>query len=315
MANTLHTTVMLNEAINALNIDPDGIYIDATFGRGGHSKAILEKLSDKGKLIAFDKDLAAIEYAKSKFSEYPNFEIIHGCFSESFAKLVSLGYANKILGILLDLGVCSTQLDEGDRGFSFMHDGPLDMRMDKTNPMSAEQWLNNAEYSEIAHVINKYGEDKNASFIAKLIIEHRPFNSTKQLANLLEAKLVKTKYSKKSGKSGKSKHPATKTFQAIRIFINNEITALEQSLQVCAKLLSKRGRLAIISFHSLEDRIVKRFMQQKTTCDLPKDIPILEGENGVDWRWVLKQSPPTDLEISSNARARSARLRVIEKIN
>jgi 16S rRNA (cytosine1402-N4)-methyltransferase len=292
-----HLSVLLNESIDGLAIKPDGIYMDATFGRGGHSRQILKALSPDGQLIAIDRDLSAIEAAKS-FADDPRFSIHHRPFSELQAVAEELGLIGKIDGILMDLGVSSPQLDEADRGFSFMRNGPLDMRMDTTRGLSAAQWLAVAEEQDITQVIKEFGEEKFGKRIAHGIVNARqitPITETAQLAEIIDLAVpVKDKY----------KHPATRSFQAIRIYVNSELDEIKTGLKAALNTLSPQGRLAVISFHSLEDRLVKRFVREQSRgLNVPHGMPILQVE--ID---------PTAAEIQQNVRSRSSVLRVAEKL-
>ncbi len=311
MGNELqHRTVLLEEAVNALVTRTDGIYIDGTFGRGGHSRAVLAKLGDGGRLIAFDKDPLAIATAQQIAD--PRFEIVH----ESFASLrdaMSERGVGRVSGVLLDLGVSSPQFDDPERGFSFRADGPLDMRMDPTRGESAADWLARATVQEMTEVIRDYGEERFAFQIAKALVARRaesdrlgPLVSTGELAQIV-ANVVKTRE--------KGKDPATRTFQAIRIHINQELAELQVGLEAALSLLEQGGRLVVISFHSLEDRIVKRFMQAHSSAPaVDRRLPI---------RAVDLPSPPlkllgrvfaSDAEVAANPRARSAVMRVAERI-
>jgi 16S rRNA (cytosine1402-N4)-methyltransferase len=311
MGNELqHRTVLLEEAVNALVTRTDGIYIDGTFGRGGHSRAVLAKLGEAGRLIAFDKDPLAIATAQQVGD--PRFEIVH----ESFASLrdaMSERGVGRVSGVLLDLGVSSPQFDDPERGFSFRADGPLDMRMDPTRGESAADWLARATVQEMTEVIRDYGEERFAFQIAKALVARRaesdrlgPLVSTGELAQIV-ANVVKTRE--------KGKDPATRTFQAIRIHINQELAELQVVLEAAMSLLEQGGRLVVISFHSLEDRIVKRFMQAHSSAPaVDRRLPI---------RAVDLPSPPlkllgrvfaSDAEVAANPRARSAVMRVAERI-
>jgi len=307
----LHISVLLNEAVEALNIKPNGIYLDGTFGRGGHSSAILARLSPQGRLIVIDKDPEAINVAQTKFGDDPRVSIVHLGFGQLKAITDNLQVTGKVDGILLDLGVSSPQLDEATRGFSFMRDGPLDMRMDTTRGESVAEFLTHVDETELANIIWRYGEEKFSRKIARVIVEARavkPITTTLQLAQLIEKSIPKI---------DKFKHPATRTFQALRIFINGELTELEQALANCNEVLVSQGRLVIISFHSLEDRIVKQFMQAQTTPpNLPRGLPIRQSEiNSLQkMRWCIKMQRANDDEVARNVRARSAILRVAEKI-
>ncbi|QKQ23788.1 16S rRNA (cytosine(1402)-N(4))-methyltransferase RsmH [Candidatus Ruthia endofausta] len=306
MMSNHHQSVMFNESIDALNIKTDGIYIDATFGRGGHAQGILNKLGEQGKLISFDQDISAIECAHKNFTDN-RLTLIHSAFSNMLSIITQQGLIGKIDGILMDLGVSSPQLDNAQRGFSFKADGPLDMRMNQTRGISAAQWLKSANEKEIANVIYQFGDEKKSRHIATKIKKYQQnhtLETTLALANIVSEVV----------KGQKNKHPATRTFQAIRIFINQELKQLEDVLKQSKDILSKHGRLSIISFHSIEDRIVKRFIQtnsrQKT---LPKGLPIIEHKTEKTCLKDLGKHFASKAEISSNARARSAILRVASK--
>lgn len=305
-----HTSVLLHESIDALAIKPDGIYIDATFGRGGHSAAILEQLGKNGKLIAFDRDLAAIESAK-RFSSDKRFSIVHEPFSEMKRVIEEMELLGEVDGILMDLGVSSPQLDDAERGFSFMRNGPLDMRMDRTRGISAGQWLAEAEEADIASVIKEFGEEKFGKRIAHAIVNARKegvISTTAELAKLVdEAVPVKDKF----------KHPATRTFQAIRIFVNDELGEVREGLDASLAVLKSGGRLAVISFHSLEDRYVKRFIRENSRGkQVPPGMPILESELQASrtMRAIGKAIKPSDAELDVNVRSRSSVLRVAERL-
>lgn len=302
-----HVPVMLVEAVEALAVRTNGIYIDGTFGRGGHSQRILERLGDGGRLIAFDKDPDAIGVAHSRFADEPRFTIVH----ESFARLVdeaaALGVEGGVDGVLLDLGVSSPQLDDPERGFSFQSDGPLDMRMDTTRGESAEQWLAHAEEGDIATVLREYGEERFARRIARAIVQRRdeaPIATTRQLAELVAAA---------SPTRDRHKHPATRTFQAVRIFINRELDDLVVCLEGVLDIMAKGARLVVISFHSLEDRVVKRFMRdQARGPQLPKGLPVMHAETRGRLRLIGGAQRATEAELATNPRARSAVMRVAE---
>lgn len=305
-----HVSVLLQECVEALDIQPDGIYVDATFGRGGHSAAILNALGPNGKLIAFDRDPQAIDSAK-RFADDPRFSIIHEPFANMADALGDRGLSGKINGVLMDLGVSSPQLDDAERGFSFMKDGPLDMRMDTTRGMSAADWLASAEEQDITQVIKEFGEEKFGKRIAHAIVNQRktaPITRTKQLADLIdEAVPVKDKF----------KHPATRAFQGIRIYVNAELEQLRVGLKAAVDILAKEGRLAVISFHSLEDRLVKRFMKEQSRGKaVPHNLPITQAEIDADkvLRTLGKAIKPTEEEIAQNVRSRSSVLRVAEKL-
>lgn len=294
-----HRTVLLNEAVAALHIQPDGHYIDATFGRGGHSRLILSQLSAAGRLTAFDKDLEAVAEARSL--DDARFSIRH----EGFKHLGDLPPACAA-GVLMDLGISSPQIDNPARGFSFRGDGPLDMRMDTTRGQSVAEWLADAETDTIAEVIREYGEERFAGQIAKAIDRRRqergPFGTTAELAEVV-AGAVKTREP--------GKDPATRTFQAFRIFINAELEELQQALEACLKVLQPGGRLVVISFHSLEDRIVKQFIAEHSREVYDRRAPFAAPK---PMRLkALERTKPGEDEVAANPRARSAVMRVAER--
>jgi 16S rRNA (cytosine1402-N4)-methyltransferase len=305
-----HRTVLLDEAVAALGIDGergDGVYVDGTFGRGGHSGKILESLGTAGRLIAFDKDPQAISTACAKSADR-RFEIVHDSFATMRVALAERNVAH-VDGVLLDLGISSPQVDDAARGFSFRLDGPLDMRMDTTRGISAAEWLATEAEQTIEKVIREYGEERFAFQIAKAIAARRaiePISSTRQLAQIV-AHAVKTRE--------KGKDPATRTFQAIRIFINKELEELEIGLSEAFNHLALHGRLVVISFHSLEDRIVKRFMASKANVPQPdRRLPIRAIDlPQPEMKLLLKMKPPAS-EIDGNPRARSAVMRVAERV-
>ena len=306
-ASAVHVPVLLNETLQALQIRPEGFYIDCTFGRGGHSQSILNDLSEQGRLLLLDQDLGAIQVAQKMFGKDNRVTIKH----DSFANLLGIGKKLNLLdrvdGILFDLGVSSPQLEQSERGFSFNNDGPLDMRMNTTSGETAEQWLANVKLDDLITVLRNYGEERYAKKIASKILAEQKTNTistTRQLAEIVESCYP-------SGYQGI--HPATRTFQAIRIYINQELDALQQGLQAAFELLASKGRLVVISFHSLEDRIVKRFIRDTKNQDIPKNLPILM-EMDRYLKTVGKLVRPTEAEILMNPRARSARLRIAEKI-
>ncbi|MEG3126479.1 16S rRNA (cytosine(1402)-N(4))-methyltransferase RsmH [Pantoea cypripedii] len=307
--NFKHTTVLLDEAVNALNIREDGIYIDGTFGRGGHSRLILSQLGANGQLLAIDRDPQAIAAAAE--IKDPRFSIVHGPFSALAEYVTERGLNGKIDGVLLDLGVSSPQLDDAERGFSFMRDGPLDMRMDPTRGQSASEWLLGAEEADIAFVLKTYGEERFAKRIARAIVERnreQPMTRTKELADVIYAATpVKDKF----------KHPATRSFQAIRIWINSELEEIDIALKGALSVLAPGGRLSVISFHSLEDRLVKRFMRdQSRGPQVPAGIPMTETQlkalGGRELK-TLGKLVPGDAEVADNPRARSSVLRIAER--
>ena len=305
-----HTSVLLEESIEALQIHADGVYLDATFGRGGHSRHILTKLSHRGRLIALDRDPSAIEAAQT-FAQDPRFEIHHVPFSDLTSVVEKLHLVAQIDGILMDLGVSSPQLDNAERGFSFSRDGLLDMRMDTTRGVSAADWLAQAEEADIARVIKTYGEEKFGKRIAHAIVNtrvHTPITHTLQLAQIIDAAVpVKDKF----------KHPATRAFQAIRIYVNDELGEIENGLKSALSMLRPGGRLAVISFHSLEDRIVKRFMREQSRGkQVPARLPITEAELAASryLKTIGKAIKPSLAEVDLNVRARSSVLRIGEKL-
>ena len=304
-----HQPVLLEEALGGLQIKPEGIYVDATFGRGGHSLAILQRLGPQGRLIALDKDPKAITYGeKGPMKEDTRFELVHASFAQMEQVLSERDLLGKVAGILMDLGVSSPQLDNPERGFSFLRDGPLDMRMDTTQGMDAATWLNSADAAEIITVLKEYGEERFAKRIVSAIIRHRSerqLSTTKELAELIaEASPVHERH----------KHPATRSFQAIRIFINRELDELKLGLQQSIKVLATGGRLCVISFHSLEDRIVKRFIRRESEGEqLPRGLPLRESDLNKQLNKIGKLIVPSEQEIKHNSRARSARLRIAER--
>lgn len=306
---TVHRSVLLQESITGLAIKPDGIYVDGTFGRGGHSRAILQQLNQSGRLIAIDKDLEAIDYAEKHFSNDPRFTIAHGTFASLTQVTEQLGVFGQVNGILLDLGVSSPQLDNPERGFSFMHDGPLDMRMDSTQALDAARFVNEADANEMTAVFREYGEERFAGRIARAIVlarEEAPILTTAVLAEIVK---------EANPKWEKHKHPATRVFQAIRIHINQELTDLAVGLKQCVSSLAIGGRLSVISFHSLEDRIVKQFMRsEEHGIQLPLGVPVKAAEIKTHFRRVGKAIKPHADEIKENVRSRSAVLRIGEKI-
>jgi len=301
-----HTTVLLNEAVAALAIKPDGIYVDGTFGRGGHSKLILERLGSKGKLIALDKDPAAVLVGNRWRDQ--RFRMVHRSFAQ-LAEVLREQDVEKVDGILLDLGVSSPQLDDAERGFSFRFDAPLDMRMDVSNGMTAAQWLATVDEGLLGEVIHDYGEERFAKQIARAVVAARtiqPIDTTRQLAELV-GKAVRTREP--------GQNPATRTFQAIRIYLNQELEELARVLPDCVKHLKSGGRLVVISFHSLEDRIVKHFMRDMAEGDkLPRDVPIRASEVPRGKLNLIGRAVRAgETELKANPRARSAVMRVAER--
>lgn len=305
---TAHVSVLLGEAIAGLAIKASGIYVDATFGRGGHSQAILEQLGPNGRLLAIDLDPEAIHVGKSApFSSDQRFEIEHASFSQLEALITKRGWLGSVDGVLLDLGVSSPQLDSAERGFSFMREGPLDMRMNPHAGVSAAEWINSADAEDIANVLYEYGEEKCSRRIARAIVASReiePITTTTQLASIIE---------KANPSRDRHKHPATRSFQAIRIFVNKELEAIKAVLPQALKVLAIDGRLCVISFHSLEDRIVKQFIQLETKGpEYPPHFPAPPHHATV--KMIGKSIEASDAEIKENTRSRSARLRIVEKI-
>ncbi|MCP5278653.1 MAG: 16S rRNA (cytosine(1402)-N(4))-methyltransferase RsmH [Thiobacillus sp.] len=301
-----HVTVLLEEAVAAMNVRPEGVYVDATFGRGGHSRAVLSRLGSGGRLVALDRDPAAVA-AGETWSD-PRFSLVHTAFSGLGEAVRSQGM-DQVDGVLFDLGVSSPQLDEGLRGFSFRFDAPLDMRMDTTRGQTAAQWLNQASEEEIARVVRDYGEERFARQVARAVIKARaetPLATTRQLATLV-AGAVRTRE--------RGQDPATRTFQAVRIFINRELEEIEAALPQAVELLKPGGRLVVISFHSLEDRMVKRFMRRESEGEqVPPEIPVTAAAlRPGRLRLVGKAVRPSEAECQANPRARSATMRVAER--
>ena len=303
-----HISVMLDESIAGLNINPNGRYVDATFGRGGHSAAILEKLSENGSLLAFDKDPDAIAFAESRFGNDARFKCHHG----SYADMVDVIKAQDMFpvdGILFDLGVSSPQLDVAERGFSYDKNGPLDMRMDNSKGITAEEWLDTVSEAELIEVLNKYGEEKCSAIIAKAIIENRTnqkINCTSQLVKLIQDNI---RYYQKN------KNPATRTFQAIRIAINDELKDLEKVLETIIELLNHKGRIVFISFQSLEHKIIKAFIKKHTAGneDVDMNSSVMTQRKSPQLRRIGRGGVSTS-ECRENRRARSAWMRIVEKI-
>ena len=299
-----HQPVLLQPAIEALNIQKDGIYIDATYGRGGHSREILERLSGDGQLIAYDKDPQACDNARDTLGQDGRFSITHSSFMAIKKLLEEDMLSANIAGIIFDLGISSPQLNRG-RGFSFQDNQSLDMRMDTATGISAVEWINSARADEIARVLKDFGEEKNAKKIAQLIVSSRPLLTANQLATLVAS--MPGKY--------RQKHPATRTFLALRLFINNELEELEYALGDALRLLKQKGRLVVITFHSLEDRIVKRFIRDHSQArHLPLDLYGERDYSNVKLREIGKPQTPSEDEVSHNPRSRSARMRVAEKL-
>ena len=301
-----HSSVMFSESIEGLNIRSDGIYVDATFGRGGHTKGMLDCLGESGRVIAFDQDIDAVDYAKSNFKD-SRLSLLHANFSKLVDELDSLNLAGEIDGILMDLGISSPQLDNADRGFSFNSDGPLDMRMNQTQGLTAAEWLKQTSESDIADALYLYGEEKRSRIIAakiKKYQQNKDINSTTELANLI-ATVVRP---------GKNKHPATRSFQAIRIVINDELKQLTSALEQSIDILAPKGRLCVISFHSIEDRIVKQFIRKHSRPkETPRGLPVISIDSDECLLNDLGKLKPTKNEVEINRRSRSAILRLAEK--
>ena len=305
-----HIPVMKKQSVNALDIFPNGKYIDATFGFGGHSTEILSKLGENGCLFAIDKDLDAIKDIDQNILEDERFTLKHGCFSSLDSFTQEWGIHGSVNGILFDLGVSSYHFDNPKRGFSFNGDGLIDMRFDQTQGEAAFNWINNASESDLANVIWKYGEEKFSKRIAKEIIKERDKNkimSTIELANLIEKTIPRTKY---------KKHKATKTFQAIRIFTNNELEILKEALLKSYSILAPKGRLVLITYHSLEDKVIKNFIKHTDKkYSTPRDLPVKDEFFTKMFKVVDRFIKPDSSEIERNIRSRSAKLSILEKVN
>lgn len=305
-----HISVLLDEAVDGLAIKGNGIYIDCTFGRGGHSGLILSRLSEQGQLVAIDRDPTAIQAAE-KFKDDARFTIEH----QGFAHLAEIAekhdITGKVDGVLLDLGVSSPQLDDAERGFSFMNDGPLDMRMDTTRGQTAAEWIAKADVEDISWVLRTFGEEKHAWRIANGIVDAReetPFTRTSELANIIK-KIAPQREIKK--------HPATRSFQAIRIYINSELEQIEKVLDGSLNVLAEEGRLVVISFHSLEDRLVKQFMKKHSQeKKIPRGLPVSNEElsKGKKLKLIGRKLKPSLQEVEDNVRSRSSVLRVAERL-
>ncbi|KRM19089.1 S-adenosyl-methyltransferase [Ligilactobacillus hayakitensis DSM 18933 = JCM 14209] len=313
MADFKHVTVLLNEAVEELDIKPDGVYVDCTLGGGGHSGLILSKLNEEGRLISFDQDITAINFNKSKFideEKIGKITFVKSNFRNIKTELENLGIT-KVDGILYDLGVSSPQFDDGQRGFSYNHDATLDMRMDQSQTLTAKDIVNEWSYEQLVRIFYRYGEEKFAKSIARRIETKRKtqtIETTGQLVDLIK-EAIPAKARRKGG------HPAKKTFQAIRIAVNDELGALEESLEQALDLLNPKGRISVITFQSLEDRLVKVMFKQKTSLpDLPQGLPVIPDEYQVDYRLITRKPIlPSEKEVRENNRAHSAKLRVIAK--
>ena len=308
--NAVHAPVMLKEAIDALEIRPDGNYVDGTYGRGGHARAILAALGEQGRLIVMDRDPQAIAAAREALGADARVTILHDEYANLRSHVERLDLLQRIDGILLDLGVSSPQLDDAARGFSFQHDGPLDMRMNPDTGQSAAAWLDEAEEAEIARVLWEYGEERQSRRIAKQIVATRrkqPIDTTAKLADLIASLLPRPK---------NNRHPATRSFQAIRIHVNQELAQLQRLLDSVLDILRVGGRLLVISFHSLEDRLVKRFFRSRSSRPkIPRGLPLRDAELDAvpPLRLVGKAQRAAGGEVENNPRARSAVLRVAER--
>ena len=304
----VHQAVLLKEAVRALITNRNGTYVDCTYGRGGHSSAIASELGADGRLLVMDRDLTAIQHARGTFASDPRILIEHGAFSQ-IRQFAHDHQIEKVDGVLLDLGISSPQLDEGKRGFSFRNAGPLDMRMDQTEGETAAEWLASAGESEITDVLKRFGEERFARRIARNIVEARsqvPIDTTDRLVEIVEMSIPHRE---------KHKHPATRTFQAIRIQVNRELEELDTCLTDVVDLLHSGGRLVVISFHSLEDRLVKRFFRRMTLGDeLPSRLPVRDDQLNRRLKLVGKPTKPTEAEIAVNRRSRSSTMRVAEKL-
>lgn len=304
MTDTLHVPVLLEEVLAGLAVRDDGRYVDGTFGRGGHSRAILERLGPEGRLLALDRDLAAVESPEARdLQADPRLTVVHSPFSRLAERVAERGWTGQVAGVLLDLGVSSPQLDDPARGFSFMNDGPLDMRMDATQGLSAAEWLAQAKEEEIAEVLKVYGEERFARRIARALVEERgrePVRTTGRFAAIVE---------KAQPFRDRHKHPATRAFQALRIYLNRELDELDMALKQAVDVLKPGGRLAVIAFHSLEDRMVKRFMR-----DAERGVEMGFTRTPSLLKRIGKAIQPGETEKQANPRSRSAVLRIAERV-
>jgi len=302
-----HQTVLLEEAVRALITNRDGTYVDCTYGRGGHSAAIAAALSSDGRLLVIDRDLAAVDHARQTFADDPRVIVQHGPFSR-LKEFVEAHGLETLDGVLMDLGVSSPQIDQGERGFSFQQSGPLDMRMDQGSGETAEAWIASASEEDITLVLKQYGEERFARRIARNIVDARiegPISTTDRLVEIVEMSIPRRE---------KHKHPATRTFQAIRIQVNRELEELETCLTDVIELLKSGGRVVVISFHSLEDRLVKRFFRRlEKGDDLPSRLPVRDDQLNRKVRILGKPVKPSAIEVADNRRARSSIMRIAEK--
>ena len=305
-----HIPVMLEQSINGMNIQKEGIYIDATYGFGGHSNKILSLLDDEGRLFAVDKDINSIKVAEKASLDDKRFSLKHGCFSSLSDYSKEWGIYGAVNGILFDLGVSSEHLDNPERGFSFRQNGPIDMRFDQSCGLSACEWIDSVDEQTLYKVIKRYGEERYSKRIAREIIYHREkekINNTHDLVKVIDRAIPKNE---------KNKHNATRTFQAIRIFINNELEILKEALQNSYNILAPKGRLVLITYHSLEDRVIKDFLTYTDkSLSAPRDLPLKNEFLTKMYNLVIKSMKPLDTEISSNPRSRSAKLNILEKAN
>lgn len=308
MKSEIHIPVLKREVIDALNIQHGGVYVDATLGRAGHAQAIAEQMGEQGRLIGIDRDPRAVELGREIFAGDDRVSVLHGEFNQLDALLSQHTELSKVDGILMDLGVSSPQLDQAERGFSFMRDGELDMRMNPTQGQTAAQWIETVDERDFMMVLFELGEEKFARRIARAVVEARQetkIESTLQLASIVEQAMPKKE---------KNKHPATRTFQAIRLHINEELFQVKSALPQAVERLCEGGRLAVISFHSLEDRIVKRFMRELSTPNLPpRNIPVSEDAYRTPLKTIGKAIKPSKGEVAENPRSRSSVLRVAER--
>lgn len=309
MSSYVHQTVLLDEAVVSILGAPAGIYVDATFGRGGHTRHLLARLAPGARVIGFDKDPEAIAAGQALAAQDSRFSIVHESFADILSVLKAEGLAGTIDGVLADLGVSSPQLDDAGRGFSFQNDGPLDMRMDTTRGQSAAEWLADVAEDELARVLYEFGEERHSRRIARALVKARadkPITRTRELAEIVAAAHPAWE---------RHKHPATRAFQAIRIAINSELADIERFLRAAMAVLKPGGRLAVISFHSLEDRMVKQYFRKEARGDdFPPDLPVTVDMLNPRLRLIGKAIEPSAAEVAANPRSRSARLRVAEKL-